>query len=93
MNVVFIEHNNQSGTYLFEVPEGVKLGGGRNRYGFCITPDCRLSANSQHQRRKRRGSFTKLCIAFGISSEMRRVIHGIMRETICLCGGNDDGNV
>ena len=28
MNVVFIEHNNQSGTYLFEVPEGVKLGKG-----------------------------------------------------------------
>jgi hypothetical protein len=28
MNVVFIEHNNQSGTYLFEVPAGVKLGVG-----------------------------------------------------------------
>lgn len=28
MNVVFIEHNNQSGTYLFEVPAGVKLGKG-----------------------------------------------------------------
>lgn len=25
MNIVFIEHNNQSGTYLFEVPEGVSL--------------------------------------------------------------------
>lgn len=25
MNVVFIEHNNQSGTYLFEVPVGVSL--------------------------------------------------------------------
>ena len=38
MNVVFIEHNNQSGAYLFEVPAGVKLGEGETamvetRYG------------------------------------------------------------
>ena len=30
MNVVFIEHDNQSGMYLFEVPGGVKLGKGEH---------------------------------------------------------------
>jgi hypothetical protein len=79
MNVVFIKHNNQSGTYLFEVPVGVKLGAGETvmvdtrrgeTSGVCVCESFELDSSPLE-------TVARLC---GASFPLKRVIGRVFVE-------------